>query len=146
MPSIETSIWRALRGRVQSLVLDPVLPISWPKETFTPPQAGGKPSPYLEVRHLPNTNQRLYIGHADPHRRQGILQVTLKYPTALNHAEAIHQEIAGQIADHFPAGLPMPYGDLTLTVEKAPDVAQSFRDGSDPYWQTPVSIRYIVFK
>lgn len=145
-PSVETAIWLALRGRVESLVLNPALQVAWPKEAFTPPQAGGKPAPYIEVRHLPNSNTRLFVGHADAHQRQGILQVMLKYPTALNHPEPVHVEIAGKIAAHFPAGLLMAYGDARLTVEKAPDVAQSFRDGSEPYWQTPVSIRYRLFK
>lgn len=141
-PSIETAIWLALKGRVGTLVLSPVLQIAWPKEPFNPPQAAGKPAPYLEVRHLPNANQRLFIGHDAPHMRRGILQVTLKYPTALNHAEAVQTQIAGEIAAHFPAGLAMTFGGITAHVERAPDVAQAFRDGSDPYWQTPVSIRY----
>lgn len=146
-PSVETMTWLALKGRVATLVLSPVLQIAWPKETFTPPQAGSppKPQPYLEIRHLPNTNTRMFVGHTDPHRRAGILQITLKYPTSLNHAEAVQTEIAGKIAAHFSAGLAMVYGDLTLTVEKAPDIGQGFRDGTDPYWQTPVSIRYRTF-
>lgn len=143
-PTVETAIWMALRTRVASLVLTPALQVAWPKETFTPPQGGNpvRPVPYLEVRHLPNANQRLYIGHDEPHRRAGILQLTLKYPVALNHSEAVQTQIAGQIAAHFPPGLKMKFQELTVHVERAPDVAQSFRDGSDPYWQTPVSIRY----
>jgi hypothetical protein len=148
MPSIETSTWLALKGRVSTLVLSPTLAIAWPKEAFTPPQSGppSKPLPYLEIRHLPNTNTRRAIGNTDAHRRAGILQITLKYPVALNHAEAVQVEIAGQIAAHFPAGLPMTFGGITLKVEKAADIASSFRDGSDPYWQTPVSVRYRLFK
>jgi|GEM_PF-722667 len=149
MPSIETSIWLALKARVSTLVLSPALQVAYPKEAFTPPQSGNpvKLQPYLEIRHLPNANQRAFIGHDEPHIWRGILQVTLKYPVAtastqIGIAEATQQEIAGQIAAHFPAGLQMPHSILTAHVEKAPDVAQSFRDGADPYWQTPVSIRY----
>lgn len=147
MPTLETSAWLSLQGRVATLVLSPALLIAWPKETFTPPQGGTPPKlqPYLEVRHLPNTNTRRAIGNTDAHRRAGILQVTLKYPVSLNNAEAVQTEIVGKIAAHFPAGLPMAFGGLMLKVEKAPDVASSFRDGTDPYWQTPVSIRYRAF-
>lgn len=151
-PTIETAIWLALKGRVGTLVLSPVLQIAWPKEAFNPPQGGtpAKPLPYLEVRHLPNTNTRLFLGNAAPHRRAGILQITLKYPTSLNHAEAVQTEIAGQIAAHFPTGHVMRLAAATmkvaLKVEKAPDISQGFRDGTDPYWQTPVSIRYRLFK
>ena len=147
-PTIETAIWLALKGRVGTLLLNPVLQIAWPKEAFTPPQGGtpAKPQPYLEVRHLPNTNTRRAIGNTDAHRRAGILQITLKYPVVLNHAEAVQTEIAGKIAAHFPAGLPMVSNGLQLKVEKAPDISQGFRDGTDPYWQTPVSIRYRLFK
>lgn len=148
MPSIETSTWLALKARVDTLVLSPALAIAWPKEDFTPPQSSPpnpKPLPYLEVRHLPNSNTRLGVGDTDTHRRAGILQITLKYPTVLNHAEAAQAEIAGQIAAHFPAGLSMTHGALTLRVEKAPDVLSAFREGRDPYWKTPVSIRYFAF-
>lgn len=147
MPSLETSTWLALKGRVSTLASNPALQIAWPKETFNPPQSGAppKPQPYLEVRHLPNSNARRAIGNKDVHRRAGILQITLKYPVVLNHPEAVQTEIVGQIAAHFPAGLPMVYGGLQLKVEKAPDIASSFRDGTDPYWQTPVSIRYRAF-
>lgn len=148
-PSIETSTWMALKGRVATLILTPTLQIAWPKESFTAPQSPPphpRPQPYLEIRHLPNANTRRAIGNADAHRRAGILQITLKYPVALNHPEALQTEIVGKIAAHFPAGLPMVYGGLMLKVEKAPDVASSFRDGSDPYWQTPVSVRYRLFK
>lgn len=141
-PTVETAIWLALRGRVATLVLNPGLPIAWPKEAFSPPQVGGQPRPYLEVRHLPNANGRVFIGHDEPHMRRGILQINLKYPTAMNHAEAVQTEIAGLIAEQFPTGLKMAYGGITVHVERAPDVAQAFRDGADPYWQTPVSIRY----
>jgi hypothetical protein len=150
VPSVETAIWLALKGRVETLPISivPQSSIAWPKVSFTPPQSGTppRPMPYLEVRHLPNTNTRRAVGHTDAHRRAGILQVTLKYPTTLNHAEAVQTEIAGQIAAHFPAGLRMTYGDVSLQIEKAPDIASSFRDGTDPYWQTPLSIRYRLFK
>lgn len=52
MPSIETSIWLALKARVQALVLSPALAIAWPNEAFTKPTGG-----YLRVMHVPNLNR-----------------------------------------------------------------------------------------
>jgi len=147
MPTVETSIWLALRARVASLSLSPALQVAWPKEAFTPPQSGSppKPQPYLEVSHLPNSNIPHGVADDATYQRQGILQITLKSHTALNHAEAVQAEIVGKIVEHFPVGQRMTYGDVMLKVEKTPDVASSFRDDTDPYWQTPVSVRYFAF-
>lgn len=64
MPSIETSIWLALKARAQALVLSPVLPVAWSNESFAKPTGG-----YLSVTHIPNVNHRLFLGAADPHQR-----------------------------------------------------------------------------
>ena len=72
MPTIETSIWMALKARVSTLVLSPVLPVSWPNESFTPPAAG-----YLRVTHVPNIANRLFIGSAAANQRLGLLQVSV---------------------------------------------------------------------
>jgi hypothetical protein len=152
MPSIETSIWLALRGRVESLALSPALAVAWPKEVFTPPQGGTPPTrlAYLEVSHLPNRHVVRGVAYEATHERQGILQIVLKYPIEKaaeqpGHSETVQADIAGQIAAHFPAGLRMSHGDVMLKVERAPDIASSFRDNAEPYWQTPISIRYFGF-
>ena len=34
MPTVETSIWLALKARKQALILSPVLSVAWPNESF----------------------------------------------------------------------------------------------------------------
>ena len=147
MPSIETSIWLALRARVESLALSPVHTVSYPNEAFTPPQttvAPILPLPYLRVTHFLNTPNRPFLKGSDPHQRRGILQVAVMSPLNQQNS-AIAIEVAGQVAAHFPADLPMRYGGLTVKVEKAPDVMRGLRDEESSRWMTPVSIRWECF-
>lgn len=146
MPAVETIIWQALRARVASLA---GFAINWPLEPFTPPQGGGKPLPYVECRHLPNAPVRRFIGSGDPHERPGILQLTLCWPASeigngsgKAHPDELIQR-AGEIAAHFPTDFPMRFEGVTVRVERAPDVAQPYRD--DAYWRVPVSVRYDCF-
>ena len=144
MPTVETSIWLALRARVGTLVLSPVHAVAYPNEAFTPPQTATAPIlplPYLRVTFFLNTPNRPFLNGADPHQRRGILQIDVM--SLLNQNPAVALEAAGQVAAHFPADLPMPYGGLVVKVEKAPDVMRGFRD--EERWITPVSIRWECF-
>lgn len=58
------------KGRVEALVLSPVLPIAWPNLSFIKLEKG-----YLRVTRVPNLNGRLFIGSTDPHQRLGLLQI-----------------------------------------------------------------------
>ncbi len=136
MPSIETAIWLALRGRVESLVLSPALPVAWPNEAFTKPTGG-----YLRVAHIPNINRRLFLNGADPHQRLGLLQVAVFGKKNQNAAVVV--EIAGLVAAHFPADLAIAAYGVTARVTKAPDVAQPIDD--DTHVMVPVTIAYEVF-
>lgn len=146
MATVETKIWQAIKARVQTLPAPVNLPVDWPLETFQKPEAGGRPAPYVECRHLPNTAIRQFIGSNDPHLRQGILQLSLMWPVALVGNEAGQQhpdvlvQMAGLIAAHFSTDLRMMFQDLAVRVEKAPDVSQPFRD--EAYWRVPVSVRW----
>lgn len=149
MPTTEVKIWMALKARVQSLPVPVNYPIDWPMEVFQKPQAGGRPSPYIEVRHLPNTAVRRFIGSNDPHERLGLVQLTLCWPVAdvdtapgKTHPDVLTQ-MAGLIAAHFPTDLRMVFQEVTVRVEKAADVAQPFRD--EAYWRMPVSVRWQSF-
>ncbi|MGX5827366.1 DUF4128 domain-containing protein [Mesorhizobium sp. 43Arga] len=136
MPSIETSIWLALKGRVAALTLSPVLPIAWPNEDFTKPITG-----YLRVTHVPNVNRRIMIGSAEPHQRLGLLQVDLF--AKKNQDASVAAEIAGQVAAWFPNDLRMTYGAVSVRVLAAPVVAQAIAD--DTHWLVPVSVEYECF-
>lgn len=136
MPSIETSIWQALRARVEALVLTPTLPIAWLNESFTKPTGG-----YLRVNWIPNINRRLFIGSAAPQQRLSLLQVDVFSKTNQNAAVAL--EIAGQVAAHFPTDLRMTAHSVTARVTKAPDVAQAITD--DTHLMVPVTVSIEAF-
>lgn len=147
MPTIQTKVWMALKARVQTLGLG--LPIDWPMSVEDKPQAGGRPLPYVECRHLPNAVVRRFIGSDDPHERPGILQLTICWPVSdigtgagQTHPDVLIQR-AGEIAAHFATDLRMSFQGVTVCVERAPDVAQPYRD--EAYIRVTVSIRYSVF-
>lgn len=131
MPSIETSIWLALKARVEALVLSPALPIAWPNLSFTKPSGG-----YLRVTHVPNMNRRLFIGSTDPHQRLGLLQVDVFGKKNENIAVAV--EVAGKVAAHFPTDIKMRYGEVAVRVTAAPTVAQPIDD--DTHLLVPVTV------
>lgn len=133
----ELAIELALIARVQTLALTPALRIAWPNQPFT--AADGET--YIEVAHLPNRNQRLFIGSTDPHLRQGILQLTIR---GHQNQNAINlTAIASAVAAHFPADLRMTSNGVTVRVQRAPDIAPGFKD--DPHWVVPVSVSYEAF-
>ncbi|GAA2867463.1 hypothetical protein GGQ99_001290 [Aminobacter niigataensis] len=136
MPSVETSIWLALKARAQGLVLSPVLPIAWPNESFAKPTGG-----YLRVTHIPNVNRRLFLGSTDPHQRLGLLQIDVF--GRKNENVAVAGEIAGNVAAHFACGTEMWSEGRRVSVTKAPDVGQPI-DG-DTHIQVPVTIAYECF-
>lgn len=136
MPTIQGSIEAALFARVASLALSPAIPVAWPNVSFTPPTAG-----YLRVTHVPNIARRLFLGSTDPHQRLGLLQVDAFTP--LNKGASAATEIAGMVAEHFPADLKMTSGTVTVRVTKAPDVAQAIAD--DAFWFVPVTVSYEAY-
>lgn len=144
MPTVQTAIWLALRGRVATLPASivPQSAIAWPKREFTKPQAGNLPAPYIEVRHLPNRADRVLIG-IGPQIRPGILQLDYMEPLSSPLDDIQVGERAGLIAAHFPADLKITAHSVSVRIEQAPDVAQGFADGA--YWRLPVSIRYVCF-
>lgn len=144
-PSIETAIWLALRGRVLSLpaTIVPQTAIAWPKKPFTKPSTAMGLQPYLEVRLLPNQVQRVTIKGSGPHRRPGILQLDYCAPVSGLLDDIQVTEMAGRIAAHFPADLPLVSEGVSVRIERTPDVGQGSADGS--YWRVPVSIRFDCF-
>ena len=136
-PSIETSIWLALKARVQSLVLSPALPVAWPNESFN-----ASLSSYLRVTWIPNINRRLFLSGSDPHQRLSLLQIDVFERKNQNAAVAI--EIAGQVAAHFPADLRMTAYGVTARVTKAPEIAQPSPDDTHLLVPVTVSIEAII--
>lgn len=149
MPAVETKIWLALKSRVATIAGYAANQFAWPMVPFTPPQADGRPLPYLDVAHMPNRNSRTLIGSKGPMQRPGILQIALMWPaseigtgTGKTHPDVLVQQ-AGDIAAHFSTDLCMAFQGVSVRVTKAPDVAQPTRD--DAYWRVPVSIFYETY-
>lgn len=137
MTTVEASIQAALFARAASLVLSPVHPVAWPNVNFAPPAS----KKYLRVSHLPNSTDRLFVGNADPHRHQGILQIMVCAP--LNSGEAAAREIAGLVVSHFSAGLTLHSGGVQVKITKRANIASALVTNTE--LQIPVSIEYRAF-
>jgi hypothetical protein len=146
--TIQTKIGIAIQNRVASLPGS--FPVLWTDDApASPPVASGQPAPYIEAHHEPNRTVRRFLGSTDPHERPGLLLLTLCWPLAKvgtgsgkTHKDAI-REIAGKIAEHFPADLCMPFQGVSVRVTGAPSVLGSYRD--DHYMRTQVRVTYQAF-
>lgn len=141
MPSVETKIWMALKGRATSVPGG--YPIAWPAQHFTKPSDANGSSPYVEVANLINNPRRILIKGHGAHDRLGILQISLMLPVSPTYSAEVAQELAGRIAAHFPADLKLPFHDICVRIDRAADVDFGFR--ADAYWQWPVSIPWRCF-
>lgn len=141
-PTVETKTWLALKSRLATLVLNPVHPIAWPNVSFSQPvDSNGAPKGYLRATWVPNSNNRLFLKGADPHERLSLLQVDVF--EKINEDAAVAIEVAGLVAEHFPADLKMAYSGIIARVQRSPDVAQAMPQ--DVYVQVPVTIPIVVF-
>lgn len=136
---IETSIWLALKSRIDTLPL--AYPKAWPGQTFQVPASGGLPQPYLRVGRVSADPVRLFLGDGEPHRRTGSLMVTLVHP--LVQAVAVYDQIAAGIAEHFIDGTQMRYGAVCVAVSSYPHVQEGYEDTG--YWTVPVRIPWRCF-
>lgn len=140
MATIETHIDQALRTRVAGLT---GYSIDYGDANFALPVTGGVPQPFLTYANNPNRVERIGIRSRFPHRRQGILQITLCYPIALAHGLPVILEKAGLIAARFPDDQKMKSGSVSVRVTEYPTIAAPYRD--DAYWRVPVNIRWETF-
>ena len=128
MPHIETSIWMALKARIDTLVTSPAMIVIEPDSAFTPPKdASNVPTPYILCSDIRNDNVRVDI-KGQTHIRSGTLMLSVNWPVsrAVSHSQLM-QASAG-IAAHFPTDTRMKYDDACLRVTIAPDVMQPYRD------------------
>ncbi|MFT4076849.1 MAG: phage tail terminator-like protein [Asticcacaulis sp.] len=141
-PTVEQKIWQALKARVLTL------PVFYPQEMpldddFTKPVDGNGPTPYIEVRHLPNNSTRILITSPGPHDRRGLIQLTLCIPVSMKRSYEQVKQQAGDIAAWFPCDFKMSFQGVTVRVEKAPDEAQPYRE--DGYIRVPVTVNYQAY-
>lgn len=136
---IETSIWLALKSRIDTLPLP--YPKAWPGQTFQVPSAGGQLLPFLRIGRVAVAPVRQLLANGKPHERNGSLMVTLVHP--LGQDVAVYDQIAAGIAAHFIDGTQMRYGAMCVTVRDYPHVQDGYEDTG--YWTVPVHIPWRCF-
>ena len=131
-----TRIDGALTRRLAALVLDPVIPIGYENSKFVPPADG---SGYMVVNLLPASPDNPTMGDSF-YREQGILQVTLSFPSIGGAGPA--RVVAESVRDWFRRGLSFSSGGVTVTIGSTPAIAPG-RVVQDRYL-VPVSISYFA--
>lgn len=114
--TVEGHIWAALLSQLQVMAADIALPIAWPNKNFTAP-ADRK---FLRVQHVPNTVTRRALGSNGAHRRIGILLITVHWPKDTFGVPLV--EMAGKVAEHWPADLTMASGGVAVRITQDPQV------------------------
>lgn len=131
---VETKIFEGFAARLAALTLSPVMPVSYPNRSFSPP-ANGK---YLRARHLPNTTTQITLGASGFNRHQGLFQIDVMWP--LNAGETEPKEIAGAIIAQFKRGTEFTREGLLIRIPEPPSVAPALIDGVS--YMVPITIRY----
>jgi hypothetical protein len=132
MPSIETTDWLALKSRIDTLVTD--MSVFEPGALVTPPSDAAGPLPYILLSDT--TNDKVRVGlSARPnvgvdHIRSGTLMLTIMWPLARAVSHVQLREVAGQIAEHFPADLCMTFGPSRLRTTQDADALPAYVDGA----------------
>ncbi len=135
----ETSIWLALKGRVQSLPLS--YSKAWPGQTFEVPHTDTTLLPYLRIGRVSVSPTRILIAPGKPHDRNGSLMITLVHP--LGQDVSVYDQIGATIANHFKDGTEMRYGNVCVSVTDYPHVQEGYEDNG--YWTVPVRVPWRCF-
>lgn len=126
---------RALRDRLDALVLSPVLPIAWPEptETFVPPSG-----PYLVAKLLFNRPRFEGMSASDGVLDQGLLQVDVVWPKNQGDAGAI--DVAKAIRAHFTVdpALALFHGGTKTKITGQPYLSGPFSEDAD--LRVPVTV------
>jgi len=138
-PGIETSIWLALKSRIDSLPLP--FERAWPGEVFEASAASGQLQPFLRIGRVSVAPNRQFLADGKPHDRVGSLMVTLVHP--LGQDVAVYDQLAAGIAEHFRDGTQMRYGAVCVAVTSYPHVQEGYEDVG--YWTVPVRIPWRCF-
>lgn len=136
-PGIESSIWLALRSRIESLPLP--FARAWPGVTFL---LSPGLRPYLRVGRVSATPVRLMIDNNQPHERTGAVIITLVHPLD-QPTVSVYDQYASEIAAWFAEGTTMRWGAICVTVSSYPHVQEGYEDSG--FWNVPVSISWRCF-
>lgn len=138
---IETSIWLAIRARIETLSLR--YELAWPGEVFEVPHTGTELDAYLRIGRVSTAPVRMFIPDGKPHERTGSIIITLVYPIKPKITASLYDQVAGTIAEHFKDGTNMHYGGVCVSVTSYPYVQEGYLE--DGYWTVPVSIPWRCF-
>ena len=139
-PTIELSIWLALKARIDTLPLG--YSKAWPATPFEIPSSGGVTQPFLRIGDVSAAPVRQLIKNGKPYRRTGRLVITLVYPLGRDDVMVMNQ-LAGIIANHFKDGTKARFGKICVTIPRYPHVQPGYEDNG--YWNIPVSIPWECF-
>lgn len=137
VPSVETKIIEAIRARVALLPMIASYPIVWMTDTTYTPNPDDA---FLRCSWSPNQTQRMVIDSDGPHQRLGVLQIDVM--GRKTQAAGVTNEVAGQVAAHFPADLIMHFMGVSVRVLKAPSVGSAF---VGTHMQVPVIVELESF-
>lgn len=127
------AIRRALEQRIEAL--EPTFPTAWENEEFEPGEVA-----FQKVFLLPNNTVSPTFGSTELVREQGLLQISLYYPTT-GGMEDVYTKVEA-IRAHFPKGLTLTSGGVNVQIEKRASVAPAMRDGA--WMVVVVSIPYFA--
>lgn len=116
-------------------LLSPVLPIAW--ENTTLDTAG---QPYQRAYLLTNTTRTPGLDLKTKHEK-GIFQVSVCYPIKPGPVACATR--AELVRAHFPAGMKLTAGGVTVLVYEWPSIAAGLTE--DIFYILPVSISYRAF-
>lgn len=140
MAAVETAILTAMLGRLQSLTLSPVLPISWPGLSFNPPTPGPTVR-WLRGTLLPAETFPLAVSFAGANRHAGLFQVDVF--GGIGGGETALARIAALIIGHFKRGTSLSEDGFTIEITDPPSRLPLLVDG--PWLMVPVRVRYLAF-
>lgn len=131
----EAIIPSLLYGRLTSFPPQtPPVDIAYKGVPFTP--TSGKP--YLYGWHDPNTVVNYGVANDGPTQMLGHLQVDVCVPSG--RGDIAPSDLAGAVVAHFPKGLTLWDGELSVKVYERPSVEGSDDDGV--WTRYPVTIKY----
>ena len=130
MPAYSTTDYLALKARVDALTISPTMQVYEPGAIFTAPTDAVGPAPYVLLSDVPNAPDRGNRIDPNLHMRSGVFMLTVMWPVARAVSHAQLKEIAGQIAEQFPAGLCLNYGQSRLRVTQDSAALQPFVEGA----------------
>ncbi|WP_457299168.1 phage tail terminator-like protein [Phyllobacterium sp. P5_D12] len=135
--TVEATIAEILFARLTSLVISPVLPVSYPGLAFTPPANAA----YLKADFIPNRTDNLGLANDAKARHQGIIQVMAIYPVGQGVIKPTNT--AGLVAAHFAKGTILYGSGVKLKVYAKPSVGAPMIEPDKV--NVPVTILYRSF-